>query len=116
MEILWTRGRASVRDVLAALSAQREIAYTTVMTVMTRLWEQGILAREREGKTYLYRPAQTREQFRAVVSGAIVDDLVADFGDVALAHFVAALERADPARLARLRALAGEGAPADDDT
>ena len=114
MEIAWTRGRVTVREVLDALSDERDLAYTTVMTVMTRLWENGTLAREQAGKTYVYRPSYTRDEFRATISGTIVRDLVADFGDVALAQFADALERVDPARLARLRALVIETEQADD--
>src|SRR5579875_1376567 len=105
MEIVWSSGPVTVRDVLEDLAAERDLAYTTVMTVMTRLWEGGTLLRERVGKTYVYRAAGSREEFRASISGAIVQDLVADFGEMALAQFADALERADPARLARLRTM-----------
>src|SRR5579871_5539852 len=104
MEVVWARGCVTVRDVLEDLAAHRDLAYTTVMTVMTRLADQGTLRREREGKTYLYRPVHSREQFRAAISSTIVNDLIADFGDVALVQFAEALQRVDPARLARLRA------------
>lgn len=113
MDVAWARGPVTVRDVHEALDGQRDLAYTTVMTVMARLAEQGVLARERVGKTYVYRPACTREEFRAGISGAIVHDLIADFGDLALTQFVDALERADPARLERLRAFFAERQDAD---
>lgn len=108
MEIAWVRGPVSVRQVLDVLGSGRDIAYTTVMTVMARLADEGVLVRERVGKIYVYRPACTREEFRTRISGTIVDDLVADFGDLALSQFVDALERADPARLERLRVFFGE--------
>jgi len=108
MEIAWARERVSVRDMHEAVRSTREIAYTTVMTVMARLAAQGVLARERVGRTDYYRPARTREQFRADITGDIVNSLVADFGDLALAEFVDVLARIDPARLARLRPLLDE--------
>jgi predicted transcriptional regulator len=114
MELAWSRGALTAREVLAELQKRRPIAYTTVRTVMERLVEQGVLARQRQGSTSVYRPARTREQFRAAVSGAIVDDLVADFGEVALAQFADALERTDPALLARLRALVAAHEATDD--
>jgi predicted transcriptional regulator len=116
MDVAWTRGPVTVRDVHAALDAARDLAYTTVMTVMSRLAEQGVLVRERAGKTYVYRPACTREEFREGISGAIVHDLVADFGDLALTQFVDAIERADPARLERLRAFFAERKDIQGDT
>jgi predicted transcriptional regulator len=108
MELAWERGTATAREIFAELQSRRPIAYTTVRTVMERLVEQGVLARQRQGATSVYRPTGSREQFREAVSGAIVDDLLADFGEVALAQFVNALERTDPAYLARLRALLAE--------
>lgn len=115
MEIVWDSDLVTVREVVDALAPRRDLAYTTVMTVMTRLWEQGTLVRERVGKTYAYRAAHTREGFRAAISGAVVRDLVADFGDVALAQFAQALEQADPTRLARLRAFLSQQEQKDAD-
>lgn len=46
----------SVQDVQSALADEgQELAYTTVMTVLVRLHEKGLVAREREGRRYLYR-------------------------------------------------------------
>jgi predicted transcriptional regulator len=103
MEIAWTRGEVTVRAVLDALEPDREPAYTTVMTVMSRLADEGVLTRVLIGRTYVYRPACTREEFRARIAGTIVNDLVTDFGDLAIAQFVDAIERVDPAGLERLR-------------
>lgn len=59
MEVLWqTDAALSVRDVHAAL-ADRDLAYTTVMTVLDRLAKKGICSRELEGRAWLYRPART---------------------------------------------------------
>lgn len=115
MELVWTRGPITVREAHESLGAERPLAYTTVMTVMSRLADEGVLVRERGGKTYLYRAACTREEFRADISGTIVKDLVADFGDLALAQFVEAIERADPARLERLRKFFGRPGRVDGD-
>jgi predicted transcriptional regulator len=95
MDRIWSRGSATVRDVVVDLAKTKQLAYTTVMTIMTRLHEKGLLRRSRDGKTYVYRPAFSREQFRARLSRDIVRGLVAEFGDVALAQFVAALDEVD---------------------
>jgi predicted transcriptional regulator len=78
MDVVWKKHlRAfSVSDVLAELEKQREIAYTTVMTTVSRLYDKGLLDREREGKRYLYTPKVTREEFlqstaRTVLDGAV---------------------------------------------
>ncbi|HEY8286017.1 MAG TPA: BlaI/MecI/CopY family transcriptional regulator [Chloroflexota bacterium] len=114
MEVAWERGDVTVRAVLDSLATNRELAYTTVMTVMARLADQGVLLRVRVGKTYTYRAACTREEFRVGIAGTLVNDLVDDFGELALSQFVDALERADPTRLDRLRSLLLERERLDD--
>ena len=78
MHVVWSRGLSSfaVSDVLAVLEKRREIAYTTVMTTVARLHSKGLLARERDGRRYLYSPKLTREAFleataREVLEGAV---------------------------------------------
>ncbi|GAC1459429.1 MAG: BlaI/MecI/CopY family transcriptional regulator [Candidatus Limnocylindrales bacterium] len=106
MDHLWKRRRATVRDVVDDIGRSRSLAYTTVMTIMTRLHVKGLLIRDRDGKTYVYRPAFTREEHRARLSREIVRGLVDEFGDVALAHFTAELNGVDAAHRASLRRLA----------
>ncbi len=114
MDRLWKRGRATVRDVLGDLGRTRSLAYTTVMTIMTRLYDKGLLVRDRDGKTYVYRPAFSREELRARLSRDLVRGLVDQFGDVALAHFAAELDTVDASHRAALRNLAGGAAPGRD--
>jgi predicted transcriptional regulator len=65
MVIAWRLGPASVRDVLEALNAgARQRAYTTVMTTMVRLWEKGVLRRERHGRADVYEPVLSAEEYR----------------------------------------------------
>ena len=108
MEELWARGEATaVRDVLEALNARsRERAYTTVLTIMQRLDDKGLLVRERRGKTDYYEPVLTREAYREARAEAQVSALVDEFGDVALAHFSRQVSALDPAKARALRRLA----------
>jgi predicted transcriptional regulator len=108
MEEVWRRGEATVRDVHAALNASgpRERAYTTVMTVMTRLCDKGMLARSRRGRRDVYRPTGSREAWVQGRARAGVDALVEEFGDLALAHFSRQVAALDPGRREALRKLA----------
>ncbi len=63
MELIWSKSPISVRKVHECLARDRSIAYTTVMTVMTRLAEKGLLKREQHGRAYYYIPTQSREEF-----------------------------------------------------
>ncbi len=61
MGILWSRPEwLSVRDVHELLKADRDLAYTTVMTVLDRLAKKGLATRQLEGRAWLYRPTRTR--------------------------------------------------------
>ena len=110
MRVAWSRDSVTVRDVLGVLSRKRELAYTTIMTVMGRLADKGLLIAEKRGKTYHYRPAHTREEFEAQVAGQVVHSLIADFGgEIAVSQFIKELSEADPDQLARLAELARSG-------
>lgn len=107
MDVLWARGSGSVRDVLERLNAERpaerRLAYTTVMTVMMRLAEKGLLARRLVGKAHEYEAAQSREAFVARASRDLAQQMVQDFGEAAIAGFLAVLEDVAPGRLENLR-------------
>lgn len=88
-----------------------ELAYTTLMTTLSRLAEKGILSQERVShqRAYEYRSAGTPEQFLSAISREQVSRMVEQFGDVALAAFAARLEELSPAQRERLRkAAAGD--------
>jgi len=101
LQALYKRGASSVREIADAL--KDKFAYTTVMTVLVRLHEKGLLGREQQGKGYVYTPRYTMAELRDRMAKYLVDEIVEDFGDVALAHFAGALDRVDRRRLARLR-------------
>jgi predicted transcriptional regulator len=100
MEELWNSGEAPVREVLDALNSRssKKRAYTTYMTIMARLHKKGMLVRRRQGKTDFYAPSQDREQYLALRARAQVEDLVAQYGDVALSNFAQQMASLDPTR------------------
>jgi predicted transcriptional regulator len=107
MEEMWGRDEATVRDVQAALNARGEKtrAYTTLLTVMTRLDGKGLLVRRREGRVDVYSVAISRDDYLAARAEASVEALVENFGDLALAHFARHIRGLDPQRLETLRKL-----------
>jgi predicted transcriptional regulator len=104
MEELWGRGERTVREVLEALNTRRtpQRAYTTILTVMQRLHDKGLLRREWRGGRHVYVPALSRDEFAEAQVGA----LVSEYGDVALAQFARAVSRLDPKRREEIRKLA----------
>jgi predicted transcriptional regulator len=90
MTQLWDSSEPlTVRQVHERLSRDRDLAYTTVMTVLDRLAKKGVVLQQRADRAYRYVPAQTREEMTAAV---MLDALNATGDqDAALAYFVGRL-------------------------
>jgi len=62
LNVLWTTGRATVRQVYEHMLEHRRIAYTTVMTMMNILEQKGYLKKRQDDRAYVYRPSQPQKQ------------------------------------------------------
>lgn len=104
------RGAASVGEVVKGLrrTQGRPHAYTTVMTVMTRLAERGVLDRQRQGRQYVYRMAAPEAELIDRLTALAVDRVVERYGTAALRHFAVRLAELDPEARRRLVALAAD--------
>jgi predicted transcriptional regulator len=110
MQIIWPQDDVTVRSVWQALQPTRPLAYTTVMTVMSRLAQKGILTARKQGKTYYYKAATSPQQFVEQQAQRAVQDVIENFGEVAIAQFLRAIDSVDAERLAALRKLVNEEA------
>jgi predicted transcriptional regulator len=72
LKVLWDRGPATVREVMEVLNRDRERAYTSVMSLMNVMTDKGLLAREPQGRAFIYRAAVEREE----TLGQVVGDLL----------------------------------------
>jgi predicted transcriptional regulator len=107
MEEMWRRETGTVREVMEQLNrGRKKRAYTTIMTIMARLYRKGLLTRRRNGKTDVYTAAMTRDAYREARAEAEVAALVDEFGELALVHFSEHMAGLDPKRLRELRRLA----------
>lgn len=86
LNIVWQCESCTVREVHEELASKRKIAYTTVLTVMTRLTERGELRRETRGNVGVFSPVRSEDPKAA---GQLVDQLLGRFGAVAVSAFVA---------------------------
>lgn len=110
MEVLWRADHAmSVRDVLAELTKERDLAYTTVMTVLDRLAKKDRVRRERQGRAWIYVPAESRAHLMATEMLAALTGTEQQRHD-ALVEFGTHLGARDAATL--LSVLEGTHAPA----
>jgi len=108
MRVLWGTPNLTVRDVAKRLSGHRQRAYTTVMTVMNRLCEKGLLDRVPKGRAYTYSPRMSEGALLDDITRRTVSKLISDFGDVAVAGFVGEVRNRGPDELEKLRKLLEE--------
>ena len=73
MKSLWRRGEATVRQVQDDLVRERQLAYTTVMTVMDRLFKKDLVERRKKSRAHVYRPAVTEAQARKEAVGVLLE-------------------------------------------
>lgn len=88
MAFVWQRPKSKVSDVYKFLRKMRKnLAYTTVMTVMTRLSEKGLLTRKRLGRAYVYSPKKSKKQVAKLMVSRVFDRLTDQFGEEAVVAF-----------------------------
>ncbi|SDT60804.1 BlaI/MecI/CopY family transcriptional regulator [Jiangella sp. DSM 45060] len=96
MEQLWAlRAPATVRQVHEALAGSRDIAYTTVMTVLDRLARKGSAEQIRDGRAYRYRPAFSRDELTAELMHEALDTVDGSDRTAALLRFVGSASEDD---------------------
>lgn len=107
MEIVWANGweEFAVSNVHDALSQSREIAYTTVMTTVSRLFDKELLTRRKQGRRYLYQTTMGRTEFIEAMTREVLNSLPPVGQEAAMALLVERVAEADDAELERLEAL-----------
>jgi predicted transcriptional regulator len=106
MECLWARGQGTVSEVFKAITAHREVAYSTIRTVMERLAEKGYLRCDSHQRAYLYTPIQSQDDFLRQVGQTVLGGLLQDFGETFATHLLEETVRhCDLDDLDRLQAL-----------
>ena len=75
LQILWNRGKATVREVHEELSVSKESGYTTTLKLMQIMFEKGLVARDDSSKTHIYEPIITRESTQKQMVGKMVTSL-----------------------------------------
>lgn len=106
MDVLWAHpGDRSVREVHEALDTDRDLAYTTVMTVLDRLAKQHLVDRVRDGRAWRYTPAASREELTAASMRQSLEAHDAVDRKAAMLHF---LDGASTTEIDDLRAALAE--------
>ncbi len=103
MEVLWAESGQTVNRVEERLRSNREIAHTTVLTTLDRLYQKGYLTREKQAKAFVYSPRYTREEFERTMAQEVLGALIGHSAETALSTFVDLIGN-DPGALDQLEA------------
>jgi len=105
MNHLWRVGPGDPKTVQEAVGAPRGITLNTVQSTLKRLFEKGLLARDKVSHAHIYRPCVTAREFQRGLLGDLVGSMFEQQGEAVVSAFVDLTERAGPEHLARLEAM-----------
>ena len=107
MKVLWETGAANVQTVQQRL--ERELAYTTVQTMLNVLHRKGKVTRALKDKAYFYRPSVSRREVMGKAVGDLIDRMFGGSAESLVMSLVEA-KHLTPEKLARLNRLVGKEA------
>ena len=93
MNIVWELKRCSVRDTVDNLKTQKKLAYTTVATILQRLYEKGLVKREEDKLAILYSPKVSKESYSKKIAKVITNNFFNTFGDIGIASFADSIDK-----------------------
>ena len=104
LRVIWDKGEATVQDIWEALHPERQLAQTTVATMLSRLERRGVVTRRAQARQYHYRAAVTEQEVQHSMVGELTERLFD--GDVtALVQHLLSGEDVSPGDLAKIRAM-----------
>jgi len=100
MNVLWPLGEATVRDIQVALAPTRPRAYTTIMTILDRLAQKGVVLRRKNGRAWMYSPNVSEQEARSRAIAQLVDGFFDGSAEALAAHLASCgnVRDAAPAR------------------
>ena len=105
MKVVWQLESATVRDIYEQLRENREVAYTTVLTMMKILEQKGYVKKTRVDRAFVYRPARPRQQVLGGMVREFIDRVFDGASRPMLLHLVKETRLSDEERKALLRAI-----------
>lgn len=93
MDILWACKSCSARDVLIAVEKNRKLAYTTVATILQRLYDKGLLKRTEDKSGHIYSQKVTKESYSRNIAQTFLKKFINSFGDTAIVSFAQSIDR-----------------------
>lgn len=92
MEIVWEQKQCTVREIYLLMNKSKKSAYTTVSTILVRLYQKGLVKRKEQGKGYVYLPTISKEVYTKRLAKGFLSRFITSFGNVAIASFAESIE------------------------
>jgi BlaI family penicillinase repressor len=107
LQILWSKGLATVREVHEELASSKDVGYTTTLKLMQIMHEKGLVKRDDSMRTHVYQAAVNKEKTQKHLLGKMIDSL---FGGSPTQLVIQALgeHKASPEELQKIQALLDE--------
>jgi predicted transcriptional regulator len=92
MDIIWENKHCSARDVLTKIEKEKKLAYTTVATILQRLYDKGLLNKKEDKSGYIYSPKVSKEKYSKSIARGFLKNFINSFGDTAIASFADSID------------------------
>lgn len=92
MNVVWELKECSIRDVVEKFSQEKNLAYTTVSTILTRLYEKGMLDKLGEDVAIVYKPKLQKKEYGKKLAQLFMQTFYANFGSIAASSFAESIE------------------------
>ena len=92
MNIIWEYGHCSVRDVLERINKKKKLAYTTIATILQRLYDKGLVTRTNNEVVFYYSPKLSKENYSKNMARSFIAKFFNSFGDTAISSFAESIE------------------------
>ncbi len=93
MNVIWERDESSVRDVLLRFEKKHKLAYTTIATILQRLYDKGLVTRKYTKSGYIYSYKMSRKLYSKNVAQVFLKKFIDSFGDTAVASFAESIDK-----------------------
>lgn len=93
MYIVWEQRKCSARDVLNKLVDEKKLAYTTVATILQRLYDKGLVRRIDDKSGHIYSPKVSKQLYSRNIAQTFLKKFINSFGDIAIASFAESIDK-----------------------
>lgn len=93
MNIVWELKECSIRDVVEKIHQEKKLAYTTIATLLQRLFEKGLVNRKNHNSVLSYTPKISKEIYGKKIAKSFVQRFMSSFGEAAIVSFAESIDK-----------------------